>query len=157
MKDVKIMSKNMIKSIEDLKKIKAECKAKNDQYKYKVLVCGGAGCISSNCYDVKDALIKSIEANQLTDDVFVSETGCMGTCDIGPVILVQPGDVFYTKLNASDISEIVTSHFINGEIKLDKTYYDLKEGRHIPHLYDINYFKQQVKIALKNCGSIDYN
>lgn len=150
------MSKNLIKSIEDLERIKTEFKEENDKYKYTVLVCGGAGCISSNCYDIKDALIKSIAENNLTEDVFVSETGCMGTCDIGPVMLVKPGDVFYTKLNVSDIPEIVTSHFINGEIKLDKTYYDFKEGRYIPYLYDINYFKQQVKIALKNCGSINY-
>ncbi len=150
------MSKCVIKTIEDLQRIKTEYDGNIKNYKYKVLVCGGAGCISSNCYDVMDALKKELEVKKLTNDVYVTDTGCMGTCDIGPVMIVQPGDVFYTKLSPSDIPEIVESHLINGKIKLEKTYYDIKEEKYIPHLKDINYFKQQVKIALKNCGSINY-
>ncbi len=151
-----MMSNKSIKSIDDLERIKAQFNENKSKYKYTVLVCGGAGCISSNCYDVANALKKAIDDNNLTDDVYLSETGCMGTCDIGPVILVKPGDVFYTLLKASDVNEIVTSHFINGEIKLDKTYYDHKQQKYIPNLFNINFFKRQEKIALKNCGLINY-
>ena len=98
-----------------------------------------------------------LEKNSLKDEVCVTETGCMGSCDIGPVMLVYPDGVFYTKLSADDIPEIVNSHFINGSIKLDKTYYDRKTESYIPYINDIDYFKAQVKIALKNCGNIAYS
>ncbi|MFR5011826.1 MAG: hypothetical protein ACLTDI_13160 [Acutalibacteraceae bacterium] len=60
-------------------------------------MCGGAGCISSNCGEVGDALIKSVSTYKLDDEVEVMVTGCMGTCAMGPVILVEPEESFYTK------------------------------------------------------------
>ncbi len=151
------MSNKLIKNIKDLEVVKSTFIEKMEKYKYKVLVCGGAGCISSNCHEVKDALMEAIKEHHLQDVIFVTETGCMGSCDIGPLMLVEPDGVFYTKLTVEDIPDIVNSHFIKGIIKTDKTYYDAKKQTHIPYLKDINYFKQQIKIALKNCGSIDYD
>ncbi len=151
------MDRKKIKNIEDLESIKTEYLQKCQEYKYRVLICGGAGCISSNCMEIKDALDKSLEENNLKDKVLISVTGCMGTCDIGPVMLVEPEKVFYTKLSTADIPEIVTSHFLKGEIKIDKTYYNVKENRYIPYLNEIAYFKKQIKIALKNVGSISYD
>jgi len=146
-----------VKSADDLKNVKNSYNKKVNKYKYKVLVCSGAGCISSNCHAVRDALLKSLEEQGLKDKVLVTETGCIGTCDLGPVMVVQPEGVFYTKLSPSDIPSIVLSHLVNGKIKESNTYFDRKKGIHVPYIKDIDYFKEQVKIALKNCGSIDYS
>lgn len=150
-----------IGSMEDIIGIKQRYQQDLSGKKYKVLVCSGAGCISSNCTAVKDALVKSLEDNKLADKVQVTETGCIGTCDLGPVIVVTPLDgdkrsVFYTRLAPQDIPAIVSSHLAAGNIKLDKTYFNRKIGINIPYLEEIDYFKNQLKIALRNCGSIDY-
>ncbi|MDD4188997.1 MAG: NADH-ubiquinone oxidoreductase-F iron-sulfur binding region domain-containing protein [Eubacteriales bacterium] len=147
----------LIKSVKDLKKIKKDFSEKVFGYKYRALVCAGAGCISSESLSVRDALIKSLEKNKLKKEVEVVETGCMGSCDIGPVMLVLPDGVFYTKLAPKDIENIVQSHFINGEVFNEKTYFDEKTKQHVPLLKDIEFFKDQVKIALRNCGSIDHS
>ncbi|NLC67979.1 MAG: FAD-dependent oxidoreductase [Clostridiaceae bacterium] len=146
-----------IRSKEDLARIKEDYISKTSQYKYRVMICAGAGCISSNCTSVKEALLKSLHETNLQDKVLVAETGCMGTCDVGPVMLVMPGEVFYTKLEPSVIPGIVYSHFVNGKIKTDNTYFDKSKNEYIPYLKDIDYFKEQVKIALRNCGSVDYS
>lgn len=146
-----------LKTVDDLANIKKSYNEKMDRYKYKVLVCSGAGCISSNCHTVRDALLKSLEDNNLKDKVAVTETGCIGTCDLGPVMVVMPEGVFYTKLSPADIPAIVASHLVAGKIKINNTYFDRKKGRHVPYLKDIDYFKEQVKIALRNCGNIDYS
>ena len=151
------MINRSVKSAVDLQEIKTEYLEKNKTFKYRVLLCAGGGCISSNCYDIKDALLEAILDHGLEDKVLVSEAGCMGTCDIGPVMIVKPDGVFYTKLKPEDMNEIVVSHFINGNIKAEKTYYDRIEKKYIPYLKNINYFKQQVKIALRNCGDIDHS
>lgn len=163
-----IMSEEMlVKSRDDLENIKKNYLGRIKRYKYRILVCSGAGCISSNCHEVRDSLLKSIEDNNLTNEVVVSETGCIGTCDLGPVMIVIPMDsnehgdvmegILYAKLNASDIPAIVFSHLVQGKIKINNTYYDKKKAVYVPKLKDINYFKDQVKIALKNCGKIDYS
>jgi NADH-quinone oxidoreductase subunit F len=146
-----------IGTIKDLESIKAGFTNDNDKYKYRALICSGAGCISSDCIMVKEALIKSLQENNVIDYVLVSETGCMGTCDLGPVMLVEPGGVFYTRLEPSSMEDIVVSHFVNGKIKVDKTYYDRKKDGYVPYINDISYFKDQVKIALRNCGNIDFS
>jgi len=161
--------KGKISSITDLKEIKKSYDSRMDKYEYKVLVCSGAGCISSDCHAVKDALIKSLEDNKLIEKVYVAQTGCIGTCDLGPVMVVEPSApkskkeggkdqrVFYTKLKPSDMPAIVASHLVSGVIRKENTYYDRKKDEYIPYLKDIDFFKNQVKIALKNCGSIDYS
>lgn len=146
----------MIKSEKDLVDITREYEEKNSRYKYRVLVCSGGGCISADCYAVKDALIQAIKDNGLEDEVLVSETGCIGTCNLGPVMVVMPEEVFYTKLKPKDIPAIVKSHLVEGNIKTDKTYFDMGVLKRVPYLKEISFFKNQVKIALRNCGMIDY-
>lgn len=147
----------VISNEDDLSKIKGSYNKKIAKYKYEILVCSGAGCISSNCHAVKAELMNSLQENKLTEEVRVSETGCIGTCDLGPVMLVLPEGVFYTKLTPADIPGIVASHLVRGVIKADNTYTDKNSGARVPYLKDIDYFKAQTKIALKNCGRIDYS
>lgn len=145
-----------IRSREDLLRIKKEYLEEVQRYKHQVLVCAGAGCISSNCQEVRDALVDALGKYNLLDSVQVLETGCIGACDMGPAMVVQPQGVFYARLKPSDMLPIVASQLVAGEIKLDKTYFDKKANRHVPYMKDIPYFASQVKIALRNCGSLDY-
>ena len=152
--------KTKIKNAEDLKKIKKDFNSEMKKYDYRVLVCSGAGCISSNCHDVRDALVKTLEELNISKKVKVIETGCIGTCDLGPVVIIssmKDDEVLYTKLSPEDVPAIISSHIINGKILTKKTYFDNKKGENIPYMKDIDYFKSQVKIALRNCGSIDYS
>lgn len=145
-----------IKTGDDLSKIKKNYQERLNKYRYHVLVCSGSGCISSNCHQVRDALFKAIKEQDLNEKVTVSETGCIGTCALGPVMVVMPEGVFYSKLSPVDIPRIVASHLVDGNIVTEKTYLDSKTGNYVPHLKDIDYFKNQVKIALRNCGNMDY-
>ncbi len=158
--------KTKIDQTDDLFKIK-ECYDENlKNIDFEILVCSGAGCISSNCQEVKDALIKCLEERLLTEKVIVAETGCIGTCDLGPVMIIHTlkefGDllrgkgVIYTKLTPQDIPSIVEAHLVNGSIISDKTYFDPRKNVNVPYIEDIDYFKNQVKIALRNCGTIDF-
>ena len=81
-----------------------------------VLVCAGAGCISSGCFEVEKALKASLAKHNLTEEFRVVETGCIGTCDLGPLLVVYPGGVFYQKVEPQDVEEIVTEHLIGGQV-----------------------------------------
>nr|MDA8229054.1 NADH-quinone oxidoreductase subunit NuoF [Desulfitobacterium hafniense] len=146
-----------IQTVQDLVNVKTMYNTVLNNYKYQVLVCSGAGCISSNCHEVKNQLVSELEKRKLNSDVCITETGCIGTCDLGPVMVVLPEETFYTKLSPSDIPGIVETHLVNGEIKIDKTYFDAVNRKHVLRMGEINYFKDQVKIALRNCGSIDHS
>lgn len=150
------MSKE-IKNLSQLEAIKKAYIEKNKDYKYQIMVCGGAGCISSNCGEIQTALEDEIAERGLTKDVSVLQTGCMGTCAVGPVMLVMPDEVYYTNLTVEKVKDIVEKHLIGGDYIEEYTFYDSALEKFVPKLSDINFFKDQVKIVLRNCGSIDYS
>ena len=150
------MGMDKINSISDLEIISNRYHDKLNKYKFQVLVCSGAGCISSNCLEVKDAILDEVKKNNLSEDVLVYETGCMGTCAVGPVILILPERVFYTQLTPEIARAIIKSHIMKGEILSEYTFYDVTLRKHIPRIDDINFFREQVKITLRNCGSMEY-
>ena len=145
-----------IKKKDDLKAIKKAYQELNGKYKHQILVCAGAGCVSSDCYVVRDAVLEQIKALSLDNSVKVYETGCIGTCAVGPVMLILPERIFYTKLTAETAQKIVKAHIVDNEILEEYTFFDHALKKHIPKIDDINFFKEQVRIALRNCGILDY-
>jgi len=119
------MSIGKINNIEDLNKIKDRYEAYLNKYKYQVLVCSGAGCVSSNCSQVKEAVANEIQNLGLQDKAIVYETGCMGTCAVGPVMLILPERIFYTSLTPAKAKEIIRAHLLKGEILTQYTFYDV--------------------------------
>ncbi len=151
------MAAEQISTLKQLEDIKQGYLKAQEKYEYIVYVCGGAGCVSSNCELMKNTLIAEAEKAGLGDKVQVFVTGCMGTCAVGPVMLVTPGNTFYTSLTEDKVKAIVKSHLKDGKVLEEYTFYDHTLEKHVPKLDDINFFKKQVKIALRNCGAMAFN
>jgi NADH-quinone oxidoreductase subunit F len=146
----------MIRNVSDLDRIRDDYINKQGRYTWSVLVCAGAGCISCDCVQVQSALLQALHQAGLQDTVLVKMTGCMGICDIGPVMLVQPGGVFYCRLKPEDMAVIVRRHLQDQQIVEELCPVDPKTGRRVTHLNELDFFNRQQKIVLKNCGKIDY-
>jgi NADH:ubiquinone oxidoreductase subunit F (NADH-binding)/(2Fe-2S) ferredoxin len=120
-----------------------------------VLICEGGACISSHSLEVEDELKKQIARYNLKDKVRIVKTGCMGPCQYGPLILVYPEGILYKELTPADIKEIVEEHFLKGRIvekflfKSEITEKVIRKKERLP------FFQKQLKIVLKNCGTID--
>lgn len=151
------MSDGKIINLNQLNKVKSDYSSELAKYKKQILVCSGAGCISSNCFKVRDAFIKKLSEEQLSDAVKVIETGCMGLCAVGPVALILPERVFYTNLTDKIAENIVKKHIIEGNILIENTFYDSTLNKNVPIIDDIDFYKEQVKIALRNCGIMEYS
>ncbi len=120
-----------------------------------VLVCGGAGCYSSGCRAVQDALASELKKRNLDKEVQMVVTGCMGPCDLGPVILIHPDGTFYQRVTALDVPELVEEHFVKGrpcQRLLPKG--ELGDNV-ITTQRDFAFLAKQTKIILENCGVID--
>ena len=145
-----------IASVQDLHDVKQKYMNEINAYKYIIQVCGGAGCVSSGCGEAEAALMKALEKYALASSVKVKITGCIGTCDVGPTMIIYPDGVFYCSLEPKDMETIVKRHLLGKEIVEELCYKDKASHETIPLLKDIDFFKRQQKIVLKNCGSIDY-
>ena len=146
----------MIRSIADLQSMKEAYLDKMGQYQYQCLVCFGTGCVSSKCEAIRDTLVEELEKLGLTDKVAVVETGCIGTCAVGPILYVLPDETYYTEMTPDKVRDIVQKHFAEGEPIQEYTFYDTIQKKHVSNIHDIAFFKDQVRIALRNCGLIDF-
>ncbi len=146
---------NNICGIKDLDQIKASYQAEAANYHHQILLCAGAGCVSCDCYKVRDAVKEKLDELGLADGVKMIETGCIGTCALGPVLLILPERTFYIKVTPENVGEIMRSHLVDGIISEKYTYKDT-DGKYIPKMDDIPFFKEQYRIALRNCGVIEY-
>jgi NADH-quinone oxidoreductase subunit F len=148
---------SIVKSVQELHALKKDYNDKLSAYQHQILVCGGAGCESSGCAEVKQAVEEALADFGLSEKTKVMVTGCMGTCAVGPVMLILPERIFYTKLTGETACRVIKAHLVNGEILEEHTFYDQSLHRHVPKIDDIEFFRQQVKIALRNCGAMDYS
>ena len=80
---------------------------KKDVRRRDILVCAGGACISSGEESVRDALTRGIEEHGCAEENRVVEVGCVGLCDLGPVVIVRPEGTFYQKVTAEDARRIV--------------------------------------------------
>ena len=113
-----------ITSPERLREIKAAYERRQAAYERRVLVCGGAGCVSCHCQAVRDALEEAVEALGLGGRVRVMVTGCIGICQYEPVVEVfEPGKekVTYVKMTPEKAAQIVQKHLINGQVVQEYT------------------------------------
>lgn len=124
-------------------------------YRAHVLVCGGAGCVSSGCKDFQDALVKEIERCGLTSEIKVVVTGCMGPCDLGPLSIVYPEGVLYKKLKPENAREIVEEHLLKGRVVKRLLYEAPETGEPVATLNEMAFFNRQVRNVLRNCGKIN--
>jgi NADH:ubiquinone oxidoreductase subunit F (NADH-binding)/(2Fe-2S) ferredoxin/NAD-dependent dihydropyrimidine dehydrogenase PreA subunit len=121
----------------------------------RILICGGTGCHATGSIKVKDVLIEEIKKRELSGTVEVVETGCNGFCALGPLLVVQPGGIFYVKLKPEDISEFVEEQIINNNPVERLLFKDPATKKRIAKQDDIAFFANQMPRALRNKGLID--
>lgn len=125
------------------------------EYRLHVLVCAGTGCVANGSLDVKDEIEKEVSRQDLEDEVQVVTTGCQGFCERGPIVIVQPGDIFYQRVEIEDIPYLVEEHMLKGRPVKELMYVPEPEEPPIPTMMDIGFFKHQRLIVLKNRGRLD--
>jgi NADP-reducing hydrogenase subunit HndC len=129
--------------------------SKMDIYRAHVLVCGGTGCTSSNSVKIKQELEAQIKKNNLDKEVKVVTTGCFGLCARGPIVVVYPEGAMYYMVKVEDVKEIVEEHLLKGRIVKRLLAGDEQVDEETESLEKIDFYKRQVRIALRNCGVIN--
>ncbi len=121
-----------------------------------ITVCQGTTCINKDSHNLRKALEEQLSERGLTDRVKVSVSGCLGMCDKGPVMVVNPGYAIYGGVTEDDIPEIIEEHVIkNKPIARLTIQEDHLFNRFFRIFGDSKFFGKQMRIALRNCGIIN--
>ena len=122
-----------------------------------VLICGGTGCTSSGSVKIREAMETELVAAGLADEVKIVQTGCFGLCASGPIMIIYPEGTFYAKVAVEDVKEIVNEHLLKGRIVERLVHKETDEDGTVKQmaLSDTVFYKQQKRVALRNCGVIN--
>ena len=143
-----------ITSENDLNKIITDVE-NNRTYRKEVIVCGGTGCMSSGNDKILENLQNKVKELDLESEIRIVKTGCVGFCEKGPIVKIMPDNTFYAEVTPDDVDEIVAKDLITNETVKKLLYKDPITKETIQNSDQINFYKKQRKIALRNCGSIN--
>lgn len=124
-------------------------------YNTHILVCGGTGCRASEAQVIKRELESLLRDKGLSEEVQVVTTGCFGFCEKGPIVKILPDNTFYVQVTVSDVREIIEEHILKGRKIQRLLYKDPKNMESVSDSQKMDFYKKQVRIALRNCGFID--
>ena len=119
----------------------------------EIMVCHGTGCTSSKSDKILEKFREIVQEKELLN-VNIIQTGCFGLCAKGPIVIIKPENIFYAKVNVEDCEEIIQKHIIDGEI-VQRLLCKNIDGNIVTKLDELDFYKKQKRIVLKNCGNID--
>ncbi|MEM2610364.1 MAG: NuoF family protein [Candidatus Bathyarchaeia archaeon] len=128
---------------EDILKIAEKEIERQKSYRFRINVCCSSGCLPFGALQVLKAFEDAIKEFGLQGECKVSRTGCVGTCSVGPVVLIEPGSYLYQNVTPENAREIVKNHIVS--------------GRPVKELLYANeaFFRKQLRLVLRNAGKID--
>jgi len=146
------MSVQTINTPKELKEIARQVQKARRDYRCRVLICM-TGCRALGAADVAAAFRDKLAAAKLDKEVEVVETGCIGLCARAPVMLIEPYEYLYGGVKPEDVDEIIEKTIRNG--RPVESLCSVEDGKTLPGIGDVGFYKEQQKVVLKNCGRIN--
>jgi len=122
-----------MKSLADLKKLRDES-LKNIEMRYnkgtrRIQVGMGTCGIAAGARPILNKIIEEVDRLNIKD-IIVTQVGCMGECAYEPVVEIIDTDgtsTIYCQVTEEKMTEIITSHLIDGRIKDQYVLYKTKK------------------------------
>lgn len=144
-----------VKTLPELIKMKETLVSQRACYSKQLHVCGGTGCQAAQSKTLDVTLKEIVTDKGLDKDVKITMTGCFGFCEKGPIVKVLPDHTFYTEVKPTDAREIIDEHVVKGNQVERLLYVDPTTREHVPNSDKMEFYKKQLRIALRNCGEIN--
>ncbi|MCK4792016.1 MAG: NAD(P)H-dependent oxidoreductase subunit E, partial [Desulfobacteraceae bacterium] len=146
---------DIINTLSDLEDLRQTILSKRDPNKTVVKICCSTGCRAGGALKILEGCKQKIADRGLEDEIEVKKTGCRGFCENGPVMAIEPADIFYNKVDPNDVPDIVFETLVHGRPVDRLLYTDPETKNKIMREKDIPFFGKQVRRVLANCGKID--
>ncbi|MCL2166518.1 MAG: NADH-quinone oxidoreductase subunit NuoF [Clostridiales bacterium] len=119
----------------------------------RIYVCAGTGCVSGKSLTIIENFQQELQSCG-RQDIQVIKTGCFGLCSMGPIVITQPDDCFYSKVSPDDVAEIVRDH-IMGDMPVHRLLFKSSDSGEAVSLFEAGFYKKQKRVALARCGLIN--
>jgi NADH:ubiquinone oxidoreductase subunit F (NADH-binding)/(2Fe-2S) ferredoxin/NAD-dependent dihydropyrimidine dehydrogenase PreA subunit len=144
-----------LNSFRELEHLRQQLREQRQNITTTVMVCGGTGCQASRSRAVIDAVSDELSRQELDMRVRLCVTGCHGFCEQGPVMIIEPGNVFYCHVSPEDAFEVVYQTVMKGEIIERLLYTDPVSGKTVRIMSEIPFYRAQDRQILSQNLNVD--
>jgi len=138
-----------------LEETKAQILLSRAAWKSSITVCGGTGCHAQGGTKIVQAFREEIKNQALDGSVELRTTGCHGFCEQGPIVVIHPEGIFYSRLKAEDVPEVVTETIVNNRIVERLLYTVPKKKQRIISEKDVPFYQKQKRVVFAHNGLLD--
>jgi NADH-quinone oxidoreductase subunit F len=153
-----------LKTRRELCDLRERCRKAALEEEKRILVCAGASCVSCGAEEVCAGFLSALnEVNVPCSVEFMGEkhglgvglkrSGCLGLCEQGVLVRIEPEGYLYTRVKPGDCAEIVGETIVGGK-HVERLAYG-KGGAICKRQDEIPFYQKQTKVTLDNCGRID--
>jgi NADH:ubiquinone oxidoreductase subunit F (NADH-binding)/(2Fe-2S) ferredoxin/Pyruvate/2-oxoacid:ferredoxin oxidoreductase delta subunit len=143
-------------SIADLERFRTEAVAARQPRNKEIVVSADSTCcILRGSLAVADALRKEISERDLGEAVGLRLAGCLGFCEIEPMVVILPQKILYQRVKGEDVAEIVERTIQRGEIVERLLYTDPATRQPVPTIDRVPFYQKQMRLVLGPNESIE--
>ncbi|MDQ7779621.1 MAG: NADH-ubiquinone oxidoreductase-F iron-sulfur binding region domain-containing protein [Planctomycetota bacterium] len=146
---------NRIETIDGFRSLQAELADSRKSSGRTLVVSSGTCGIANGSRPLIDALEKELKNRGLADEIALRITGCLGFCQIEPLIIIEPEGILYTRATAQDAAEIVEETIIGKKVIDRLLYVDTATGTKCRSEQDIPFYNKQTRIISGNNVKMD--
>lgn len=151
----------------DLEDIKHKYSNNISCIKRRVTICAGTGCLANGVQKIYDTFQSELEKIGLDvlvevnftaekkEGILLSESGCQGFCQMGPLVTIDPDNILYVKVKEKDVKSIVEKTLGQNIILKNLLYKNPSTKEHCKGKEEIDFYKKQSRFVLKDCGVIN--
>ncbi|MEW5721759.1 MAG: NADH-quinone oxidoreductase subunit NuoF [Thermodesulfobacteriota bacterium] len=118
-------------------------------------VCVDTGCAALGAQRLYKALERELAEQGLAGEVDLKPTGCPGFCQRGPVVVVNPYEIFYQQVDEADAAAIVSETLKKFNILGRLLYPDPRTGRRYVYAKENPFYAKQLRVVMRDNGLID--
>ncbi|MDY6912033.1 MAG: NADH-ubiquinone oxidoreductase-F iron-sulfur binding region domain-containing protein [Chloroflexota bacterium] len=144
-----------LNSYRELEHLREQLFKQRENITTTLMICGGTGCQTSRSQDVIDAIGQELSQQGLDSTVRLCVTGCHGFCEQGPVMVIEPGNLFYCHISPEDAFEIVHLTILKGEVIERLLYTDPVSGKKVKTESEIPFYNSQDRQILSKNRGVD--
>jgi NADH-quinone oxidoreductase subunit F len=145
-----------IKCLKDFEKLKKSIIQQKKSNKPCILISEKSTCCYlSGSKEVLEAFEDELKNFKLKNKIDIKTTGCLGFCEIEPIVIIQPKGIVYQKVKKEDVLEIVTETILNNIIIERLLYVDPVKKEKCLTEESMPFYKKQQRIVLGNNRKID--
>ena len=128
---------------------------RKDSNKPTIIVSSGTCGQARGSKEVVGKLQKVVRKYKLDKKVNIRITGCHGFCQVEPIVIINPKNIFYQQVEPKDVDEIVNETIINNKVIDRLLYIDPNTGKSITNVNDIPFYKKQCRNLLEKNVLVD--